>query len=210
MNNCMGLKLLRALKDTAGINGPNLCVPVGTPTQVLLRPVATRQEFLNMEDVRRLTDWRNRFVHSFLTEFQATESQTAKWLTEEIGPSDSRILFMLDDLSRCTFGYMGLAFIDWDKASGEADAIVRGMEAARGMMTLALRSMLDWARGQLGLCSLGVRVRSDNTALEFYRKFGFHELKRVPLCRVVEKDKICWVEDGSLKSSEFSLVYMLL
>lgn len=155
-----------------------------------------------------LTEWRNRFVQAFLTEFEATESRTARWLAEVVGPREGKILFMVDDLNGRTFGYMGLDYIDWEQAYGEADAIVRGAEAAPGTMKRALQTLLSWARGQLGLRELGVRVRSDNTALEFYRKVGFHEMRRVPLRRLEEPQMIRWVEDASLESSKVHLVHM--
>jgi hypothetical protein len=116
---------------------------------------------------------------------------------------------MVDDLNARTFGYMGLDFINWETGYGEADAIVRGEEAPPGTMKIALQTLLSWALGQLGLRSLGVRVRSDNTALEFYRKVGFSEERRVPLRRVDDFDMIRWVEDYSLNPADLSLVYML-
>ncbi|MEW5802910.1 MAG: GNAT family N-acetyltransferase [bacterium] len=208
-NNSDGKYLVRVMKDTANSKGPPLCIPVFSPNPVLLRPVATQPDFLDAKDISCLTKWRNRFVRSFLTEFEANEKQTSDWLVNLVGPGDTKILFMVDDLFGRTFGYMGLDFIDWEKASGEADAVVRGAEAPRGIMSLTLRTMLIWARRQLGLNTLGVRVLSDNTALEFYRKSGFHEIRRIPLRRVEEKNKICWVEDISVQSSERSLVHML-
>jgi RimJ/RimL family protein N-acetyltransferase len=128
-----------------------------------------------------------------------------------VGPDDTRILFMVDDArTGQTVGYMGLAFIDWERRSGEADAIVRGGDAAPGMMTRALRTMLDWASVQLGLRQLGVRVRSDNPAVTFYGKLGFRELRRVPLQRVEGDGLIEWVENESLPAREPSLVHMVL
>lgn len=206
-----GRQLLRAVKEAAGPRRYALCVPVGEPVEALLRPVATRAGRLDAGDVRALTEWRNRFVRSFQTEFVANEERTAKWLTEMIAPDDTRILFMLDDAQAGqTFGYMGLAFIDWDAGSGEADAIVRGGEAAPGLMSRALLTLLGWARAQLGLTRLGVRVRSDNPALDFYRKLGFVEQYRVTLRRVDEEGMIRWVEDESLPPGEPSQVHMLL
>lgn len=206
----MGRQLVQALKFTAASRGPMLCIPVGIPPQALLRPVSTRQEFLNFNDVRNLTEWRNRFLNSFLTEFQATETRTADWLVNVVGPTDTKILFMVDDVCGRPFGYMGLAFIDWENSSGEADAIVRGAKAPPGAMTQALRTLLVWAREQLGLRNLGVRVRSDNSALEFYRKLGFREVRRVPLRKSVEKDRIFWVEDPSQRVGGLCLVHMEL
>src|SRR6185436_13942518 len=142
--------------------------------------------------------------------FPANDSQTAQWLTSIVGPDDTRILFMVDDaLSRETVGYMGLAFIDWIKKSGEADAIVRGGETAPGTMKRALLTLLRWAHEQLELEQLRVRVRSDNPALEFYRKLGFEELRRVPLRAAHTPGMISWQEDESLPPGDPSLVHML-
>ena len=153
--------------------------------QASLRPVATQLDYLNELDVASLTSWRNRHVSSFLTEFNATDVQTRRWLTQQVGPDDSRILFMLDDAERKTIGYMGLAFIDWAAGTAEADAVVRGIDAPRGLMSQALRTLLSWAQGQLAFNRIGVRVRSDNPALGFYEKLGFKETHRVSLRRTV-------------------------
>ena len=204
-----GKEVLRVLKDTAGSPGM-LCIPVGRPVRALLRPVPTHRDRMNADDVHYLTDWRNRHVNAFLTQFHATEARTAKWLSEVVGPSQTKVLFMVDDLSRRTFGYMGLDFIDWQRRSGEADAIVRGAEAPAGLMAESLRTLMLWARVQLGLHCLGVRVRSDNSALEFYRKLGFREVRRVGLRRIDEPDRGCWVEDDSLPVSGLCLVHMEL
>ena len=67
---------------------------------------------------------------------------------------------------------------------------------------------LAWAVNQLGLAELGVRVRSDNTALDFYRKVGFKEFKRVPLRKIEEPDMVRWVEDPAFEPASISLVYM--
>ncbi len=204
----LGRNILAVLKATAGVPGPGIVIPINYPPEAFLRPVATKKELLNANDVRALTDWRNRFVQAFLTEFQATESQTGRWLVQKVGPKEGKILFMVDDLNAHTFGYMGLDYIDWNHAYGEADAVVRGEDAAPGIMKRTLQTLLAWARGHLGLRELGVRVRSDNTALEFYRKVGFQEVRRVPLRLIQEGTMIRWVEDESLENPRLHLVHM--
>lgn len=204
----LGRNLFTCIKAAAGMPSPALVVPVGYPPEAFLRPVSTKKELLNMSDVRVLTEWRNRFVQAFLTEFQATENRTARWLVEVVGPKEGKILFMVDDRSGRTFGYVGLDYIDWDQACGEADAVVRGAEATPGTMKRALQTLLAWAQGQLCLRELGVRVRSDNTALEFYRKVGFREIRRIPLRKVEEPHITRWVEDESLESPKVYLIHM--
>jgi RimJ/RimL family protein N-acetyltransferase len=198
-----------SLKATAGMPGPAVMIPVGSPPIAFLRPVATRKAFLNQADVQCLTDWRNRFVNAFLTEFDATEERTARWLVEVVGTNKGKILFMVDDQDGRTFGYMGLDYINWEEAYGEADAIVRGGEARPGVMKSALLTLLHWAEGQLGLRKLGVRVRSDNSALVFYEKVGFREIRRVSLRKAAEPDMFHWLEDESLENAELHLVHMV-
>lgn len=207
-----GRDLLNSVKASAS-EQPCLGIPVGNPVKAILRPVITENADERSEDVYRLSIWRNKFVTAFLTEFEATPERTAKWLSDGIAKDDSRILFMVDDLEGNTFGYIGLAFIDWDKKSGEADSVVRGGSAEPGLMTEVLRTLLTWARGQLGLESIGVRVRSDNPALGFYEKFGFQELERVPLVKSNDENMIVWSEDRgntSVSPDAPHLVHMTL
>jgi RimJ/RimL family protein N-acetyltransferase len=206
---CAGRELLLALKNTAGAPGPQLTLVVGRPPVALLRPVATRRQYLNPDDVKVLTSWRNKFVRSFLTEFEATEARTAQWLTQVVGPNSGKLLFMVDESAGQTFAYMGLDFIDWQRRTGEADAIVRGGEAPPGTMTQALKTLMTWARTALGLEQLGVRVRSDNPALGFYRKMGFIDERRVPLRRTEEPGLVRWVPDSAVRSPEVELVHMV-
>jgi RimJ/RimL family protein N-acetyltransferase len=207
-----GRDLLNSVKAAAS-GQPCLGIPVGKPVRAFLRPVITDGADEASEDVYRLSIWRNKFVTAFLTEFEATPERTAKWLREAIAKDDSRILFMVDDLEGNTFGYIGLAFIDWAKSAGEADSVVRGEWAAPGLMTEVLRTLLAWARGQLGLETIGVRVRSDNPALTFYEKFGFRETERVPLVRSERDNITVWSEDRgntSISSEAPHLVHMTL
>ena len=205
-----GKALLRYYKESAGQPGVSLGLTIGKPYIGFLRPVSTRPAFVNNADVELLTAWRNRFVGSFLTEFTATPAQTAKWLVNQVGPDDTRILFMVDDPFGRTFGYMGIAFIDWELKYVEADAVVRGDQAPGGTMSAALKTLLLWAVTHLGLKHVHVRVRSDNPALGFYRKFGFEDVKRVPLKRMEENGRVAWVEDQSMPGSPVTLVYMKL
>ena len=187
-----------------------MSIRVGGPVAGRLRPVATRAGQVPVADVRRLTEWRNRFVSSFLSEFVATEERTERWLVEVVGPDDTRVLFMLEDAEGRTVGYMGLAFIDWETGYAEADAVVRGADAPRGLVTRALAALWSWGREELGLSRLGVRVRSDNPAIAFYEKAGFRELRRVPLRGRRDGDELHWAEDPGADPGGLSLVYMEL
>ncbi|MBN2478791.1 MAG: GNAT family N-acetyltransferase [Parachlamydiales bacterium] len=202
--------LLKNIKKFAGNLNSQLIIPVGNPAIAMLRPISTNENLMNSNDVAFITKWRNRYVSSFLTEFEATNDQTANWLINIVGPSDSKILFMIDDLNNQPFGYMGISFINWERNYGEADAIVRGAYAPPGTMTMALKTLINWSKTTLGLKEIGVRVRSDNSALAFYKKFGFIEEKRIPLKKIKNSQKICFVENALENCSGISLVYMRL
>jgi len=199
--------LLGHLKGSAGKSGPILGLRIPGFDSFFLRPVKSGAEHIDSHDVTCLTKWRNCHVRAFLTEFEANTERTARWLSEYVHFDDGRILFMIDDASGAPIGYMGIANIEWEASYVEADAIVSNGKTPRGLMSAALRTLLRWAKGQLGLRNVAVRVLSDNPALHFYRKLGFLEVKRVPLRCEVQPGMISWVEDPSLAHAERYLVH---
>lgn len=181
---------------------------MGWPAVARLRVVATEPDRVSVDDVERLTIWRNRHVGSFLTEFEATAARTADWLVNRVREDDGRILFMVESAAGQVIGYMGLAFIDWGSGRGEADAVVRGVDGHPGVMGRCLQSMLGWARAGLGLGEIWVRVRSDNPALGFYGRMGFVERHREPLVRTEGAGGVVWVSAPAGGAGGVALVHM--
>lgn len=207
--NKTGKDTLMLLKDLAGAPGPQLGLKIAGFDSYFLRPIPTRRDLLIAIDITCLTNWRNRHSKAFLTEFHATEERTSKWLYENVHSDDSRILFMIEDEHCRPVGYMGIAYIDWVKSYVEADAIVSGGETPKGIMFSGLKTLMNWAKGQLGLKTVAVRVLSDNPALSFYRELGFMETRRVPLRRVDFNGFVTWTEDSSLAVTDRYLVHHL-
>jgi RimJ/RimL family protein N-acetyltransferase len=205
MNNAV--TLLRQLKEEACTPNPLLKLNIPGFDAYFLRPVPCRVDLIDQEDVSFLTKWRNYYVHAFLTEFNATNERTFRWLSQSVYKDNGRILFMIEDSKRQRVGYMGIAYIDWALSYVEADAIVSNGKTPRGLMSAALCTILSWAQEQLGLHNVTVRVLSDNPALSFYRKIGFIEIKRVPLRRLEELGTISWLESPSLPEADRYLVY---
>jgi RimJ/RimL family protein N-acetyltransferase len=200
--------LFEMVKKTAG-SQVELVLPLGKPVEALLRPISTTSATVNAGDVRLLSEWRNRFVKSFLTEFHAHDARTTAWLTSAVAKDPGKLMFMIDTLDGVSIGHVGLGFINWQTGYVEADAIVRGGNARKGLMKDALQLLLCWAKTSLGLGDAWVRVRSDNPAVFFYQKVGFVERKRIPLSKKNNGDTIIWYEDtGNADDDAPALVYM--
>jgi RimJ/RimL family protein N-acetyltransferase len=196
--------LVQVLKATKP-SRPTLVLPVGDGLS--LRPICSAAATRDAADVGLLTDTRNRYPRSFLTEFVATRDQTARWLREVVTANPGKLLFVLEDETEA-IGYMGLDFVDWQVNTGEIDAIVRSSPNRPGAMSMGTQAMIAWAREQLQLGDIGVRVRSDNPALGFYRKLGFREVRRIPLRRSYdsEAERVVWSEEPDLPDPELWLV----
>jgi RimJ/RimL family protein N-acetyltransferase len=203
-----GKEFLCQVKSSAGSSRDSIRIPVGRPPRAYLRPVATSPGFIDARDVERLTKWRNGVTEKLLTRFDATPEKTSRWLIDSVGPDDGKILFFVEDEGGRAIGQMGLDFIDWERGRGEVDAVIRGEDAAPGLMTQALKLMLAWARDELGLSDFNVSVLADNTAREFYQKAGFREKTRIPLRVVVEKNGTRLVKDETLDEGECELIIM--
>lgn len=198
-----GRRLLQSVKAAAAER--SFAIDVGAGLR--LRPIVTTSGAQDKEELRCLTTWRNRHVRAFLHEFAANEARTARWLATLIGPDDTRILFSLVDDSGQMVGYLGLAYIDWARGYGEADAIVRGEPLPAGTMKRALTRLLAWARSDLGLSELGVRVLSDNAACRFYERCGFVEQRREPLAARTTDDGIIWEPTSAQHGARYLVLY---
>lgn len=203
-----GRDLFLSIKATTLGNSSALALPVGKPAKALLRPISTVKNQINEDDVELLTTWRNKHVNSFLTEFTATNIQTQNWLETAVHSNPGKMLWMVETLDGTKVGHVGLGFINWEAGYGEADAIVSGGESPPGLMKESLITLLSWSKETLGLRDIAVRVRSDNSALTFYRKVGFNELKRVPIVARNSAPGTDWHEDPQAVGSTVHLVYM--
>jgi RimJ/RimL family protein N-acetyltransferase len=198
----VGRDLLTFAKST------HYTLPIADVPGVQLRSVTPANP--DAGDVTRLTEWRNRNVRSFLTEFDATEERTRHWLQHSVAQDDSRILFMIVDEEHHSIGYIGIGGIDWERSTAEADSVVRGTEAHPGVMSAAMRTIIDWARQELKIKTMSVRVLGDNPAVAFYNKCGFIERRRQPLNRVDQPDCVAWQPTPHISAATRWLLHLEL
>jgi RimJ/RimL family protein N-acetyltransferase len=107
--------------------------------------------------------------------FIATTAGTEKWLDEKVIGRSDRILFLIVTLDGHKIGHIGFSAFDWEEKSCEVDAVLRGEKPAHpGLMTHALRALLDWGLGNLQVEIVRLRVLPENFhAIRFYKKNHF-------------------------------------
>ncbi|TAM55223.1 MAG: GNAT family N-acetyltransferase [Paraburkholderia sp.] len=177
--------------------------------QGFLIPVAQvhlRDDFL----LQRLTEWRNRFVHVYPTQFVATLESTRAWLRDRLLAVEDRMLFLVVDKQGAVVGHMGFNSCFNDEAQMELDNIVRGADGVeKGIMANALLTLTEWARKTINVEGFFLRVFADNTkAIDFYRSLGFAVGQTIPLTKVEQEGLVSYVtcENGRQPDASFLLM----
>ena len=123
--------------------------------------------------VAKLTEWRQRHMRHFLTQFVATNERTLAWIRRVVLPSQDRILFLVHTAEGSLFGNCGVCNLG--AAYGELDNVIRGEKAgAARLMYFSEIALLSWLYGTLGCERAGLQVFSNNgPAIALYSSIGF-------------------------------------
>jgi RimJ/RimL family protein N-acetyltransferase len=144
--------------------------------------------------IHLLTKWRKQHEWWFPAQFKVALEGTARWLINGVVEAPDRLLFMIR-LGDAYIGHVGLFRFNFEKRVCEIDNIVRGEDGHKGIMGSAIVHMMRWGSEYLGLRGYDLQTFSDNgKSLALYTRLGFTEVKRVPLVRVEEGDRIEWSE----------------
>lgn len=182
---------------------------IALPAGCRLRMIGDPGRLANDADM--LTRWRKMHRRAFLTEFEATRERTQRWLETSVLPDRSRMLFIIETDDGTPIGSAGLTRIDPSEGAAELDAILRGIPEVPGIMSEAVSALVRWARSDLGVQRLSVRVFEDNAAGRFYEQLGFVAVGRTPLYRREAGDgSVEWCEGSSARDAERWLTRMEL
>lgn len=181
-------------------------IPVYDGTGLLiafLKPL-TKSTVNNSKQIKLLAKWREENSFAFPTQFKVTLEGTKKW-TEGLIKEPSRILFFIEtlDIKPRLIGHIGLFTFDFRERSCEIDNVVRGdKKLIKGIMTLALNSLVYWTLYSLKPYKIYLKVLSDNKhAVKFYQKNNFKKVKLIPLKKIVKEGMIIWKEKSNLKKA---------
>ena len=130
-----------------------------------------------------MTQWRQRFMGAFLTQFEASSERTAAWLERVVLPSGDRMLFLMCAADGTPVGNLGICNLR--ERSGEVDNVLRGERTGDPRLAYYCQlAMLDWMFGTLGFDEASLHVFSNNErAVRLYEEVGFAVTRTIPLSR---------------------------
>lgn len=188
-------------KEIKTSSSPIIAIYDGNSFIGFLRPIS-ESSLYDSNEVELLARWRKTHEEWFPAQFKVTIEGTRKWLKESLLDTKGRFLFMIESPSGKPIGHMGLFRFDFTNYACEIDNVIRGERDCPGIMTHALDALIAWTRKTLGVKDFYLEVFSDNKkAINLYSRRGFKEIKRVPLQKVIEKDRVSWVESKGLSPS---------
>lgn len=143
--------------------------------------------------IEKLTEWRRKNALFFPSQFEVTLEGTEKWLRNNVLNVEDRILFLVVDRHGNAVGHMGFANGLNDEGELEIDNVIRGIgkELSPGIMSIAMKKLLDWVEEFIMPQKVFLRVFHDNFhAIEFYKKLNFVSDRLIPLDKRVEANGV--------------------
>jgi RimJ/RimL family protein N-acetyltransferase len=167
-----------------------LSIPIVSTEGVVLGSLECLDRSLCQDDgiIADLTDWRQRYMHCFLTQFTATPERTRTWLTQRILPAPDRILFLIRDAGGDYIGNIGLCEIT--SASAEVDNVLRGKSSDnKNIMYHALMGIIGFALQTKTITDICLHVFSNNqNAINLYERAGFQKTSSEQLTKIKTED----------------------
>ncbi len=120
------------------------------------------------QDGELLRTWKNTHRHLFFHKDVISAEAQARWMEGHLArPDDHMFVVWFEDRP---VGCMAVRLLDGE---GDIYNVILGDAAAggRGVMGVALRMMLAYARSAVGV-DIGLKVLSDNPAVRFYERNG--------------------------------------
>lgn len=172
--------------------------------------VISESSYHSDEEIRLLAKWREEHDEWFPSQFKVTFEGTKVWLKEKLLDEKFRILFMIETPYGKPIGHIGLFRFNFVEKTCEIDNVIRGEKDIPGIMTFAIKTLMDWSRNYLAVQKFYLQVFSDNKrAVALYGRCGFIITREVPLKKIKENDRTIWKEDeGSRSNLKRKNVYM--
>jgi perosamine synthetase len=150
------------------------------------------------ESINHLMTWRNKNYTLFTPQKKVSIESTKVWLSSLVNENENRILFFVVNKHGNAVGHLGI----WlrDHLEFEIDNVIKDPRCSiKGIMSIAVTVLCNWANEFLGLETISLRVLATNShAISFYSKLTFEEVKREGLREVVGASGVEFVESNIL------------
>ena len=178
-----------------------------------LRPITADYRKTIKDCALLMGNWRTENPSISDSVFTVTIERTEKWLDNLVIGRDDRLLFMIMTLDGQYIGHVGYSSFRYEDRTAEIDSILRGVQGVYpGIMTFAIRTLLQWGIDVLQLRNIELSTGIDNLrAQELYRRCGFELKSRKALVKVVTQDEVRWdpAADPDMQDAERYAVVML-
>jgi len=200
INNDLVIKLKKQTSST-------LSIPVYDENEVCIgRLMLLKDKDVNNEFyIDSLTNWREKFMKYFLTQFEASINRTRAWLIKTVIPSNNRLLFLIFDENNRLVGNIGLANIEDNKC--ELDNLIRGERGGHPRLIYYSEiALLKWIFFEKSLNFVNLHVFSNNLpTLKLHTSVGFKEIDRKPLYRFInKKGDVSYIEEKVSSATELA------
>jgi Acetyltransferase (GNAT) domain len=162
----------------------------GGALEGVLRPV-TVAHLDDQEIVQRLTDWRNRSMEKFLSQFVATPERTRNWMRNVLLKMQGQMLFLVcvNDQVVGHYGFKNLTF-----SEVLLDNALRGERVGHPKLFVwAGQTLVQWLFREAAVQRVYAYVLADNAAsIMMNKQIGFGGWQRYPLAKRVREGDIFW------------------
>jgi len=139
-----------------------------------------------------LTNWRNKNMGMFLTQFLATPERTKNWLEKVVFRAQGQLLFLIYEGESLVgqVGFKELTFQD-----GIVDGGMRGNHSHNPkILTFAHKSLINWLFDNAKISCLYGWLMADNPGgIMMNKQIGWQDWEKYPLIRVGGNDESSWI-----------------
>ena len=122
--------------------------------------------------IKKLTEWRNKYSHTYYPNKKTTLQKTKKWLKENVLKKNDKLLFIVMKNGSIPIGHIGFANCYNKELNFEIDNVLKGeKDNNKKIFSDVLSTLLKWATTTFYINNITLKVLSNNTrAINFYSR----------------------------------------
>lgn len=125
--------------------------------------------------IQKLTDWRNRYSHTYRPNIKTTFYKTKKWIKKSVLEKTDKLLFIVMKNGYTPVGHIGFANCFNKNLNFEIDNVLKGeRNKNKNFFSDTLKTLLKWANSTFYINDITLKVlHNNNRAINFYLKNNF-------------------------------------